>query len=110
MRGELRWRSVRSGWFSALLPGGGPEWTGAGASVLMGERELEHLPLGDRSLGSNAGGSRPAWRPGVRPSPSGHWLVAVVGLIAALEAKGGVGAIEEERGQGRIAQVPAGVQ
>ena len=57
MRGGLRWRSVRSDWFSALLPGGGPEWTGAGASVLMEERDLEHLPLGDRSLGSTAGDS-----------------------------------------------------
>ena len=42
--------------------------------------------------------------------PAPRWLVVIIGLIAAQEAASGVGAIEEERGQGRIAQVSAGVQ
>ena len=37
-------------------------------------------------------------------------LVVSIGLIAAQEAAGGVVAFEEERGEVRIAQVPAGAQ
>ena len=38
------------------------------------------------------------------------WLVVSIGLVAAKEAAGGVVTFEEERGEVRIAQVPAGVQ
>ena len=90
MRGGLRWRSVWSDWFSASLPGGSPEWTGAGVSVLMRERDLEHLPLGDRSLGSTAGGIASSVEAGgavvslgaLQPAP--RWLVVDSGLIATL--------------------------
>ena len=42
--------------------------------------------------------------------PAPRWLVVATGLIATLKAEGEVGAAEEERGQGRVAQVAAGVR